>query len=471
MNRNDIIISADNIAEQKEYSIKCRELLRQRLGRTPVACVVTFGCQQNEADSELIRSMLCDMGCTFAPKAEQADIVVFNTCAIREHAEMRAFGNMGQTLHLKNANNGAIVCVCGCMAQQSHVLDKVKKSFPYVDVLFGTHALWKFPSLLCRKLTAGKRVFDNGGEGVIIEGVEPLRKDPPNAWLSIMYGCNNFCSYCIVPYVRGRERSRDPEVIIDEFKKLIDAGYKDITLLGQNVNSYGNDLENGIDFSELLMRINSIPGDFRVRFMTSHPKDATKKLFDTIAQCDKVCKAIHLPVQCGSDRVLSLMNRRYTSEHYLSLVDYARSKMPDITITSDIIVGFPGETEADFERTIELVERVRYDSLFTFIYSKRVGTKAAEMDDPETPADKQRRFDKLLEVQNRISREKNDLYLDRVCKVLIDGYSEDDSYTYKGRTEGFKLVHINGADGLLDTWQNVKINRASTWALFGEVVD
>ncbi len=471
MNRNDIIISAENIAEQKEYSIKCRDLLRQRLGRTPVACVVTFGCQQNEADSELIRSMLADMGCTFVSKAEQADVVVFNTCAIREHAEMRAFGNMGQTLHLKNANNGAIVCVCGCMAQQSHVLDRVKKSFPYVDVLFGTHALWKFPSLLCRKLTAGKRVFDNGGEGVIIEGVEPLRKDPPNAWLSIMYGCNNFCSYCIVPYVRGRERSRDPEVIIDEFQKLVDAGYKDITLLGQNVNSYGNDLENGIDFSELLMRINSIPGDFRVRFMTSHPKDATKKLFDTMAQCEKVCKAIHLPVQCGSDRVLSLMNRRYTSEHYMGLVEYARSKMPDITITSDIIVGFPGETEEDFNRTIELVEKVRYDSLFTFIYSKRVGTKAAEMDDPETPADKQRRFDKLLEVQNRISREKNDLYLDRVCKVLIDGYSEDDSYTYKGRTEGFKLVHINGSEGLLGTWQNVKINRASTWALFGEVVD
>ena len=471
MNRNDIIISAENIAEQREYSIKCREIMSQKFGRTPKACVVTFGCQQNEADSELIRSMLADMGFEFSPKPENADLVIFNTCAIREHAEMRAFGNMGQSSHVKNANNSAIICVCGCMAQQAHVEQRVKKSFPYVDILFGTHALWRFPSLLYKKLTVGKRVFDTSGEGVIIEGVEPLRKEPPNAWLSIMYGCNNFCSYCIVPYVRGRERSRDPEVILSEFKKLVDAGYKDITLLGQNVNSYGNDLDNGIDFSELLRRINDIPGDFRVRFMTSHPKDATKKLFDTMAECDKVCKAIHLPVQCGSDRVLDMMNRRYTSKHYLELIDYARSKMPELTITSDIIVGFPGENEQDFQDTLDLVEKVRYDSLFTFIYSRRQGTKAAVMPDPETAEDKQRSFDKLLEVQNRISREKNELYMDRVCKVLIDGHSEDNSYTYKGRTEGFKLVHINGRPGLVGTWQNVKINRTSTWALFGEVVE
>ena len=468
MNRKDIIISAENIAEQKEYSLKCAELLSFRLGKTPFACVVTFGCQQNEADSELIRRMLADMGFEFTAKPENADLVIFNTCAIREHAEMRAFGNMGQTLHLKRANNGAIVCVCGCMAQQQHVAEKVKKSFPYVDILFGTHALWRFPSLLYRRLTEGKRVFDIQGEGVIIEGLEPVRKDPPNAWLSIMYGCNNFCSYCIVPYVRGRERSRDPEIVLAEFEQLVKAGYKDITLLGQNVNSYGNDFGGGTDFSELLKRANDIPGDFRIRFMTSHPKDASRKLFDTMAECEKVCKSIHLPVQCGSDRVLDLMNRRYTSEHYLSLVDYARSKMPDITITSDIIVGFPGETEEDFEHTIDLVERVRYDSLFTFIYSKREGTKAALMPDPESAEDKQRRFDRLLNVQNRISREKNDEYLGRTCKVLIDGFSEDDSYDYKGRTDGFKLVHINGEEGLLGTWQDIKINRCSTWALFGE---
>lgn len=470
MNRNDIIISAENIAEQREYSLKCRELFACRLGRQPRACVVTFGCQQNEADSEMIRSMLHDMGFGFVSKAEEADLVLFNTCAIREHAEMRALGNVGQSSHVKNAN-GAIICVCGCMAQQTHVEEKVKKSFPYVDILFGTHALWRFPSLVYKKLFYGKRVFDTQGEGVIIEGIEPLRKEPPNAWLSIMYGCNNFCSYCIVPYVRGRERSRDPEVIISEFTKLVEAGYKDITLLGQNVNSYGNDLDCGIDFSGLLRRINDIPGEFRVRFMTSHPKDATKKLFDTMAECDKVCKAIHLPVQCGSNRILGLMNRRYTAEHYLELIEYARSKMPDITITSDIIVGFPGENEEDFKQTIDLVEKVRYDSLFTFIYSRRKGTKAADMEDLETAEDKQRRFDRLLCVQNRISREKNELYLGRVCKVLIDGLSDDESYTYKGRTEGFKLVHINGPKGLEGTWQNVKINRASTWALFGEIVD
>ena len=470
MSRNDIVISAECIAEQKKYSLKCAELLQYRLNKTPKACVVTFGCQQNEADSELIRRMLTDMKCEFVSKPENADLVIFNTCAIREHAEMRAFGNMGQTSHIKNANSRAIICVCGCMAQQSHITEKVKKSFPYIDVLFGTHALWRFPSLLYKQLTNGKRVFDINGDGVIIEGVEPVRKDPPNAWLSIMYGCNNFCSYCIVPYVRGRERSRDPEIIIDEFKNLVALGYKDITLLGQNVNSYGNDLETQIDFSDLLMRINDIPGDFRVRFMTSHPKDASKKLFDTMARCDKVCKSIHLPVQCGSDRILSLMNRKYTSAHYLELIEYARDLMPDITITSDIIVGFPGENEQDFIKTLELVEKVRYDSLFTFIYSKRKGTKAADMEDPESAQDKQNRFDRLLELQNRISREKNELYLGKICKVLIDGTSEDPQYMYKGRTDGFKLVHINGNNGLIGTWQNMKITRTSTWALFGEIV-
>jgi len=467
MERNNILISAEKLAEQTEYSALCGKIIAQKLCRKPLACTVTFGCQQNEADTELIRRMLVDMGFEFTEIPEEADLVIFNTCAIREHAEMRAFGNVGATSHIKKANRDTIVCVCGCMAQQAHMTDKVKKSYPYVDILFGTHALWRFPQLLYRKLTTGKRVFDTDGEGVIIEGLDLVRKAPPAAWLSVMYGCNNFCSYCVVPYVRGRERSREPEAIIAEFKKLVEAGYKDITLLGQNVNSYGNDLGGRCDFADLLKRINDIDGEFRIRFMTSHPKDASKKLFDTMASCDKVCKSIHLPVQAGSDRVLQMMNRKYTSAHYLDLVDYARSVMPDITITTDIIVGFPGETEEDFEKTIELVKRVRYDSMFTFIYSRREGTRAATMPDPECADDKQRRFDRLLQVQNEISRDINNGYLGKTCKVLIDGYSEDSRYVYKGRTDGFKLVHINGESGLLGRWVDVEIDRVSTWALFG----
>ncbi len=463
----DTVVSAEKMAEQREYADLAGRLLYERLGRNPKACTVTFGCQQNEADTELLRGILSEMGFLFTEKAQDADLIIFNTCAIREHAEMRAFGNVGQASHIKRANPDALLCFCGCMAQEQSACAKIKNSFPYVDILFGTHALYRFPQLLYKRLSTGKRVFDTDGEGVIVEGIEPVRKAPPNAWLSIMFGCNNFCSYCIVPFVRGRERSRDPERIVDEAKKLVSEGYKDITLLGQNVNSYGNDLGAGIDFSDLLKRINDIEGDFRVRFMTSHPKDASKKLFDTMASCEKVCKSIHLPVQSGSDRILGLMNRKYGIEQYTELVRYARSVMPEITLTSDVIVGFPGETEEDFIKTLDLINEVRFDSLFTFIYSKRERTKAALMEDL-TPADeKQRRFDRLLEVQNRISREINENYVGKTFKVLIDGESEDENYTVKGRTEGFKLVHIKGSGEMMGKYKNIEIERASTWALFG----
>ncbi|MCI5615813.1 MAG: MiaB/RimO family radical SAM methylthiotransferase, partial [Clostridia bacterium] len=306
-------------------------------------------------------------------------------------------------------------------------------------------------------------------KGVILEGVHPVRKAGPAAWLSIMYGCNNFCAYCIVPYVRGRERSRDPEVILTELRELVDQGYKDITLLGQNVNSYGLDREGLPDFSGLLELCNAVPGEFRLRFMTSHPKDASPRLFDTMAKCEKVCHAIHLPVQCGSDRVLREMNRRYDVKRYLELVDYARKVMPDLTITSDIIVGFPGETEAEFEETVALLERVRFDSLFTFIYSRREGTRAASMPDPVSRAEKQRWFDRLLEVQNRISREKNAEYVGRTLPVLIDGRSEDPNYDLTARTDGFKLVHLRGSEDLIGQFAEAEIDRSSTWALFGKV--
>ncbi len=471
MSQNERMVSPELLAAQQEYAQQVRQIYHTKLGRQPLACAVTFGCQQNEADTELIRGMLTDMGFGFTDDESRADLLIFNTCAIREHAEMRVFGNVGQTSHYKKANPNVIICVCGCMPQQPQVAEKIKNSYPYVDIVFGTHALYRFPQLLQLRLTGGKRVFDISGDekGLILEGVHPVRKAGPAAWLSIMYGCNNFCAYCIVPYVRGRERSRDPEAILTELRELVAQGYKDITLLGQNVNSYGLDREGLPDFAGLLELCNAVPGDFRLRFMTSHPKDASPRLFDTMAKCEKVCHAIHLPVQCGSDRVLKEMNRRYDTKRYLELVDYARKVMPDLTITSDIIVGFPGETEEEFEETVALLEQVRFDSLFTFIYSRREGTRAAGMPDPVSRAEKQRWFDRLLEVQNRISREKNAEYVGRTLPVLIDGRSEDKNYDLTARTDGFKLVHLRGSEDLIGQFAEAEIDRSSTWALFGKV--
>ena len=470
MSREQIVLTQEERNIQLDFAQRVRQSYHDRLGRQPMGCVVTFGCQQNEADSELIRGMLIDMGFGLTDDETKADVLIFNTCAIREHAEMRVFGNVGQTSHYKKENPDMVICVCGCMPQQPQVAEKIKKSYPYVDIVFGTHALWQFPQLLYRRITQKKRVFDISGEGRIWDGMPPVRKSGPSAWLSIMYGCNNFCSYCIVPYVRGRERSRHPDVVIAELKELVAQGYKDITLLGQNVNSYGLDQEDFPDFAGLLELCNAVPGDFRIRFMTSHPKDASPRLFETMAKCEKVCHSIHLPVQCGSNRVLQEMNRRYTVEHYLELVESARKWMPDLTITSDIIVGFPGETEAECDETIALLEKVRFDSLFTFIYSRREGTRAATMPDPATRQEKQKWFDKLLAVQNRISREKNAEYVGKTLEVLVDGRSEDPNYDLTARTEGFKLVHICGSEDLIGQTVLVEIERSSTVALFGKVI-
>ena len=470
MSREQIVLTQEERNIQLDFAQRVRQSYHDRLGRQPMGCVVTFGCQQNEADSELIRGMLIDMGFGLTDDETKADVLIFNTCAIREHAEMRVFGNVGQTSHYKKENPDMVICVCGCMPQQPQVAEKIKKSYPYVDIVFGTHALWQFPQLLYRRITQKKRVFDISGEGRIWDGMPPVRKSGPSAWLSIMYGCNNFCSYCIVPYVRGRERSRHPDVVIAELKELVAQGYKDITLLGQNVNSYGLDQADFPDFAGLLERCNAVPGDFRIRFMTSHPKDASPRLFETMAKCEKVCHSIHLPVQCGSNRVLQEMNRRYTVEHYLELVESARKWMPDLTITSDIIVGFPGETEAECDETIALLEKVRFDSLFTFIYSRREGTRAATMSDPATRQEKQKWFDKLLAVQNRISREKNAQYVGKTLEVLVDGRSEDPNYDLTARTEGFKLVHICGSEDLIGQTVQVEIERSSTVALFGKVI-
>ncbi len=440
-------------------------------GRRPLAMVDTYGCQQNEADSEKLRGYLAMMGYGFTQDEFQADVIVVNTCAVREHAEMRVLGNVGALNHSKKARPGQIIAVCGCMVQQEHMAQKLKQSYPVVDLVFGPHELWRFPELLLQVMTKHKRVFaTEKNDGVVAEGIPNKRDSGVKAWLSIMYGCNNFCSYCVVPYVRGRERSRRPEDVVAEAKELVAAGYKEITLLGQNVNSYGRDLGLDVDFSDLIRMINDIPGDFLIRFMTSHPKDATEKLFKTMAECEKCAHQLHLPVQAGNDRILKVMNRGYTSEKYLAQVALARKYMPDLVLTTDIIVGFPNESEEEFEDTIKLVEQVRYDAMFTFIYSKRVGTPAAAMPDPYTREDKQRHFDRLTEVANRISGEKHKEYEGKTLRVLVDGETGRDEYNLSSRTNGGRLVHLKGDKALIGRFVDVKITASNTWALYGEVV-
>ena len=463
-------IPAQDIARQNAI---CEELqvYFAAQGRQMLALVDTYGCQQNESDSERIRGYLAEMGCAFTTDEYAADIIVVNTCAVREHAEMRVLGNVGALNHTKKARPGQLIALCGCMVQQGHMAEKIKKSYPIVDLVFGPHELWRFPELLQQRIFGRKRVFAvEPSDGTVSEGVPRLRADGVKAWLSIMYGCNNFCSFCVVPYVRGRERSRLPEEILEEAKALVAAGYKDITLLGQNVNSYGKDLGLGVDFADLLKMLSAIPGRFVLRFMTSHPKDATEKLFRTMAESDKCAHQLHLPVQSGNDRVLKAMNRGYTAAQYEAKVALARQYMPDLVLTTDIIVGFPGETNEEFEDTISLVERVRYDAMFTFIYSPRVGTVAAKLPDPMTRAEKQVNFDKLLAVSNRISQEKHDSYVGKTVEVLIDGENENEEYPLTSRTNGGRLVHLKGDRSLIGKFREVTVTSATTWALFGEIV-
>jgi tRNA-2-methylthio-N6-dimethylallyladenosine synthase len=463
-------IPASDILRQEDI---CREIFDKVTdgGARPLAMVDTYGCQQNEADSEKLRGYLALMGYGFTMDEFQADVIVVNTCAVREHAEMRVLGNVGALNHTKAKKPGQIIAVCGCMVQQEHMAEKLKKSYPIVDLVFGPHELWRFPELLLAVMTGHGRVFAaEPSDGVVAEGVPKSRDGAVKAWLSIMYGCNNFCSYCVVPYVRGRERSRRPEDIVSEARQLVAAGYRDITLLGQNVNSYGKDLGSGVDFSDLIRMINDIPGDFLIRFMTSHPKDATEKLFKTMAECEKCAHHIHLPVQSGSDRVLKVMNRNYDSAKYLAQTELARRYMPDLVLTTDIIVGFPGETDEEFEQTIALVEKVRFDAMFTFIFSPRVGTPAYSMPDPYTREQKQVRFDRLVEVSNRISGEKHREYEGTVQRVLVDGETGREEYNLSSRTNGGRLVHLRGDKSLIGRFIDVKITSSNTWALYGEPV-
>ncbi len=450
----------------------CRDIAARfaAAGLHPRAFVDTYGCQQNEADSERLRGYLREMGYGFTRSEEEADLILINTCAIRQHAEQRVLGNVGALVHTKRRHPGQIICLCGCSMQQEHMARRIRDSYRHVDLVFGTHALWRFPALLDQVLREKKRVFSTqDSAGSIAEGIPVVRQDGVKAWVSVMYGCNNFCSYCIVPYVRGRERSRLPEDILAEVAQLAEQGYKDITLLGQNVNSYGRDLGLSLDFAGLLEQLCAIPGDFRLRFMTSHPKDAGQRLFETMARCGKIAPHLHLPVQSGSDRVLSAMNRGYTRAAYLEKVAALRALIPDIVLTSDIIVGFPGETGAEFEDTLSLIREVEYDALFTFLYSPRSGTPAARLDDPVPKEEKQARFQRLVDVQNEISARKHAAYVGSVQQALIDGVTGDPAHNLSARTPGGRLIHLSGDPALVGRVCPVRIESASTWALFGSL--
>jgi len=468
MNRTIKYIGQDEIDRQIAY---CHEIaaLHQHRVRPPLAFVDTYGCQQNEADSERIRGYLRQMGYEFTRNEEEAQVIVINTCAIREHAELRVLGNVGALSHVKRRNPEQVICLCGCMMQQPHMAEKIKTSFRHVDLVFGPQVLWRFPELIHTLLTGRGRIFQIPEEdGAIAEGIPVVRQDGVKAWVSIMYGCNNFCTYCIVPHVRGRERSRRPEDILCEVRELVEEGYKEITLLGQNVNSYGKDLDSPIAFADLLAAVNGIEGDFLIRFMTSHPKDATQTLFETMARCEKVAPSLHLPFQAGNNRVLRAMNRHYTKEQYLDEVRRLKELMPEIVLTSDVIVGFPGETTGEFEETLEVLRTVRYDALFTFLFSARKGTPAAEMDDPIPKEEKQANFQRLVDTQNEISAEKHAAYVGKQLRCLVDGETEDPRWNLSARTPGNRLVRLSGEKELIGQFIQVKVTHANTWSLFGE---
>ncbi len=467
-------VSLADIEAREGYMSYVREYTRRlaaRGGEPLGVFVLTLGCQQNVSDSEKLSGMAESMGYRTVSTPEEAHLIVVNTCAIREHAEKRALSLVGQYKHLKAKRPELIIAVCGCMTAQEHRVKALKNSYPYVDILFGTSSIHRFPEFVAQRLAVGKRVLrSDEPENTVAEDM-PVRRDSSyRAWVSAMYGCNNFCSYCIVPYVRGRERSRKKENIIAEVKELVAAGYKDITLLGQNVNSYGKDMNADYDFAELLSELDSIEGDYVLRFMTSHPKDASRRLIDVMAEGKHIAHHFHLPMQSGSDAVLKAMNRRYDRERYLGIVDYIREKMPDATITSDIIVGFPHETEQDFEDTLDMLRRVKFDMIFSFIYSPRKGTPAAEAEQLSEDI-KSARFERLLEVQNGISLEQNKRLEGKVLRVLCDGKSKNKAEAVNGRSEGTKIVFFDTDRDMTGEFVNVKIDRAETFALYGTIVE
>lgn len=460
-------VSAGYIAKIKEDNAN----FAVKHGRPRLAHTETYGCQQNVNDTERIRGMLSEAGFGFTDSAEEADLVIYNTCAVRENAEQKVFGRLGILKHIKESHPNMMVAVCGCMVQQEHICEKIKKVHDHVDLIFGTHALWRMPELLYRTMTEKGVVVDiTDSDGVIAEEIPILRDKTEKAWVSVMYGCNNFCTYCIVPHVRGRERSRKPEDILNEVKSLAAAGTTEISLLGQNVNSYGKDLGIGVDFADLLKMVNDIEGVRRIRFMTSHPKDLSDKLIYTIRDCDKVCKQLHLPFQAGSDKVLRDMNRHYDKKRYLEIIDKVKSEIPGIALTTDVIVGFPTETNEDFRETLDVLRKVRFDSIFSFIYSRREGTPAAKLEPVLSDEEIHKNFNELLELQNEICKEKNLEYVGRIEEVLVDGESKTDRNLMTGRTDSGKIVNFEAPENSVGEYVKVEITRARQWSLEGKMV-
>ncbi len=459
--------------KQKYYIEKCKELVlvkEQQLGRKLTACVVTFGCQMNFKDSEKLVGILTEIGYE-ETEDEHADLVLYNTCTVRENANMKIYGRLGYLSKIKEKNPGMIIGLCGCMMQEKHVVDKLNKSYKFVDIIFGTHNIFLLAQLLYERLLSNHKVEDIWeGTTEIVEELPTVRKYSFKSGVNIMYGCNNFCSYCIVPYVRGRERSRNPEDIINEIKELVSNGVVEIMLLGQNVNSYGKTLDNPISFASLLEKIENIDGLKRIRFMTSHPKDLSDELIEVMAKSKKICKQMHLPLQSGSSRLLKIMNRHYDKEQYLTLVEKLRNAIPDIGLTTDIIVGFPGETEDDFLETIDVVRKAQYDSAFTFIYSKRSGTPAAQMDN-QVPEDIVKdRFNRLLEVVNEISNSKTSLLANTVQEVLVEEENKKIEGYVTGRLSNNSVVHLKGSTDLIGQIVNVELKEAKGFYYMGEIV-
>lgn len=466
-------VSAQDIELQRSYILKLRENnanYAAKNGRPRLAHTETYGCQQNENDTERIRGLLKEAGFDFTENDDEADLIIYNTCAVRENAEQKVFGRLGILKHKKEFRPDMMIAVCGCMVQQEHITEKIKKKHNQVDLIFGTHALYKMPELLYKAMTEKGIIVDiENSDGKIAEDIPVLRDDANKAWVSIMYGCNNFCTYCIVPYVRGRERSRMPEDIKKEVCELVDNGTTEICLLGQNVNSYGKDLDLDIDFADILRMVNDIEGVKRIRFMTSHPKDMSIRLIEAMKECDKVCHQLHLPFQAGSDKILKDMNRRYTKEEYLKKIKKVKEEIPDISLSTDVIVGFPTETNEDFEETLDVLRQVEFDNIFSFIYSRREGTPAAKLDFVLSEEEIHNNFNKLLEVQNEISKRKNEAYVGRVEKVLVDSVSKNNPEMLSGRCESSKIVNFKGDKSLIGQYADVEITQAHTWSLNGKL--
>lgn len=459
--------------ERQYYFIeKARRRLEEMIkeaGRPLTFCVTTFGCQMNARDSEKLTGILEKIGYVEEQDEKKADFVIYNTCTVRENANLRVYGRLGQLGRAKKKNPHMMIALCGCMMQEAQVVEKLKKSYHFVDLIFGTHNIYKFAELLCTRMESGRMVIDIWKDtDKIVEDLPVERKYSFKSGVNIMFGCNNFCSYCIVPYVRGRERSRDPEAILREIRHLVDDGVSEVMLLGQNVNSYGKTLDKPMSFAALLREVEKVEGLERIRFMTSHPKDLSDELIEVMAQSKKICRHLHLPVQSGSTRILEKMNRRYTKEHYLELVKKIRKAIPDISLTTDIIVGFPGETEEDFKETLDVVRKVRYDSAFTFIYSKRTGTPAAAMEDQVDPAVVKDRFDRLLKEVQDIAAQTCAVHEGTVQTALVECVNEHDPSLVTGRLSNNLLVHFPGDSSLIGRLVPVSLNECRGFYYLGK---